>query len=52
MEELKAKARSLGLWNLFLGREYGAYGAGLTNVEYGLIGKKKPSVRDHLFPMN
>ncbi|KAG2217370.1 hypothetical protein INT45_012240 [Circinella minor] len=37
MEELKAKARSLGLWNLFLGREYGAYGAGLTNVEYGLI---------------
>ncbi|KAI9267892.1 acyl-CoA dehydrogenase/oxidase [Phascolomyces articulosus] len=37
MEDLKAKARSLGLWNLFLGVEYGAYGAGLTNVEYGLI---------------
>ncbi|RCI04481.1 hypothetical protein CU098_011682 [Rhizopus stolonifer] len=36
MEELKAKARSLGLWNLFLGRDY-AEGAGLTNVEYGLI---------------
>ncbi|CAO3621438.1 unnamed protein product [Mucor hiemalis] len=36
MEELKAKARALGLWNLFLGREY-AEGAGLTNVEYSLI---------------
>ncbi|KAI8369112.1 acyl-CoA dehydrogenase/oxidase [Choanephora cucurbitarum] len=36
LEELKAKARSLGLWNLFLGKDY-AEGAGLTNVEYGLI---------------
>ncbi|KAI8335561.1 acyl-CoA dehydrogenase/oxidase [Chlamydoabsidia padenii] len=36
LEELKAKARSLGLWNLFLGKTY-AEGAGLTNVEYGLI---------------
>lgn len=36
MEELKAKARALGLWNLFLGRDY-AEGAGLTNVEYSLI---------------
>jgi acyl-CoA dehydrogenase len=31
MEELKKKARSLGLWNLFLP---GARGAGLTNLEY------------------
>ncbi|ORY94711.1 acyl-CoA dehydrogenase/oxidase [Syncephalastrum racemosum] len=36
LEELKSKARSLGLWNLFLGRDY-KEGAGLTNVEYGLI---------------
>src|SRR5215475_13445635 len=32
MDELKAKARAAGLWNLFLpDREYGA---GLTNLEY------------------
>ncbi|KAI9490522.1 acyl-CoA dehydrogenase/oxidase [Zychaea mexicana] len=37
LEELKVKARSIGLWNLFLGREYGNFGAGLTNVEYGLL---------------
>ena len=32
MEELKAKARSVGLWNLFL--PGGEHGAGLTNLEY------------------
>jgi acyl-CoA dehydrogenase len=32
MEELKAKARSAGLWNLFLPDE--RWGAGLTNLEY------------------
>jgi len=32
MEALKAKARSAGLWNLFL--PDGEYGAGLSNVEY------------------
>jgi len=32
IEELKAKARALGLWNLFLPDE--AHGAGLTNLEY------------------
>jgi len=32
MEELKAKARDAGLWNLFLPDE--EYGPGLTNLEY------------------
>ena len=34
MEDLKAKARALGLWNLFLPHEYGAFSPGLTNLEY------------------
>jgi acyl-CoA dehydrogenase len=33
MEELKAEARSRGLWNLFLPKTHG-YGAGLTNLQY------------------
>ncbi|MFQ5515231.1 MAG: acyl-CoA dehydrogenase family protein [Myxococcota bacterium] len=32
LRELKEKARSIGLWNLFLGAELG--GPGLTNLEY------------------
>jgi len=32
VDELKAKARTAGLWNLFLPDE--EYGAGLTNLEY------------------
>ncbi|NNM52656.1 MAG: acyl-CoA dehydrogenase [Pseudomonadales bacterium] len=35
MESLKAKARSAGLWNLFLPDE--EYGAGLSNVDYAPI---------------
>ena len=34
MQELKAKARSQGLWNLFLPAEHGALSPGLTNLEY------------------
>jgi acyl-CoA dehydrogenase len=37
MEELKAEARSRGLWNLFLPKEHHerhGYGAGLTNLQY------------------
>ncbi|WP_022957341.1 acyl-CoA dehydrogenase family protein [Spongiibacter tropicus] len=34
MENLKAKAREAGLWNLFLPEEYGEFSPGLTNLEY------------------
>lgn len=34
MQDLKAKAREAGLWNLFLPNSYGEYSAGLTNLEY------------------
>jgi acyl-CoA dehydrogenase len=34
LEELKAKARAEGLWNLFLPKEYGPLSPGLSNLEY------------------
>jgi acyl-CoA dehydrogenase len=38
MEELKAKGKESGLWNMFLTHDAGEYkGAGLTNVEYGTM---------------
>lgn len=55
MEELKAKARRLGLWNLFLPRNHFSQGAGFSNLEYGLmaeyLGKSvvAPEVRDLTF---
>lgn len=36
MEDLKARARQLGLWNLWLSNHYEG-GAGFTNLEYGLM---------------
>src|SRR3989441_2594902 len=54
MEELKAKARREGLWNLFL--PDGEYGPGLTNLEYAplceLMGKSPiaPEVFNCSFP--
>ena len=36
IEKLKSRAKELGLWNLFLHSHY-KEGAGLTNVEYGLM---------------
>ncbi|KAL2852922.1 hypothetical protein BJY01DRAFT_232417 [Aspergillus pseudoustus] len=45
MEELKAKARKLGLWNMFLPKNHFTQGAGFSNLEYGLmaeyLGKSK-----------
>ncbi|KAK2732492.1 hypothetical protein FQN55_004069 [Onygenales sp. PD_40] len=37
LEELKAKAKKLGLWNLFLPKNHFKEGAGFSNVEYGLM---------------
>ncbi|MBP8235568.1 MAG: acyl-CoA dehydrogenase family protein [Rhizorhabdus sp.] len=34
LADLQAEARSRGLWNLFLPREYGAFSPGLSNLEY------------------
>ena len=37
MEELKEKARKLGLWNMFLPTNHFKEGAGFSNLEYGLM---------------
>ncbi|OBA22829.1 putative acyl-CoA dehydrogenase [Metschnikowia bicuspidata var. bicuspidata NRRL YB-4993] len=36
LDRLKEKARLLGLWNLFLSKQY-AEGGGYTNLEYGIM---------------
>lgn len=36
IEELKTKAKSMGLWNLFLHKEYDV-GCGLSNLEYAVL---------------
>ncbi|KAL4919426.1 hypothetical protein BDW62DRAFT_209661 [Aspergillus aurantiobrunneus] len=45
MEELKVKARKIGLWNMFLPKQHFTQGAGFSNLEYGLmaecLGKSK-----------
>lgn len=38
--KLKEKARSAGLWNLFLPVAYGNYSAGLTNMEYAPLAEE------------
>ncbi|KAF3040246.1 hypothetical protein E8E12_002454 [Didymella heteroderae] len=37
MDDLKAKAKALGLWNMFLAKGHYKQGAGFTNLEYGLM---------------
>ncbi|KAI9760828.1 MAG: hypothetical protein M1835_000104 [Candelina submexicana] len=37
VDELKEKAKKLGLWNLFLPKNHFKEGAGFTNLEYGLM---------------
>jgi acyl-CoA dehydrogenase len=39
-EELKARARAAGLWNLFLPVEHGHYSGGLTNLEYAPLAEE------------
>ncbi len=40
IEEIKAKAKAQGLWNLFLPHEYGDYSPGLTNLEYAPLAEE------------
>lgn len=40
MEELKAKAKAAGLWNLFLPPAYEGYSPGLTNLEYAPLAEQ------------
>lgn len=37
LEDLKVKARKLGLWNMFLPKAHFKEGAGFSNLEYGLM---------------
>jgi acyl-CoA dehydrogenase len=37
IEELKVKAKKLGLWNMFLPKNHFKEGAGFSNLEYGLM---------------
>ena len=37
IDDLKARARKLGLWNMFLPKNHFREGAGFSNLEYGLM---------------
>jgi len=40
MDDLKKKARSLGIWNMFLPKNHFKDGPQFTNVEYGLMAEQ------------
>ncbi len=40
LDELKAKAKGKGLWNLFLPKEHGELSPGLTNLEYASLAEQ------------
>jgi len=44
MEALKEKAKSQGLWNLFLPKDYGDLSPGLTNLEYAPLAQEMGKV--------
>lgn len=52
IDELKAKAKKLGLWNLFLPKNHFKEGAGFSNLEYGLMaeymGKSRTASEVHI----
>lgn len=37
IDDLKSKAKKLGLWNMFLPQNHFKEGAGFSNLEYGLM---------------
>ena len=37
IDDLKTRAKKLGLWNMFLPKNHFTEGAGFTNLEYGLM---------------
>ena len=40
MDDLKRKAKSLGIWNMFLPKNHFKEGPQFTNVEYGLMAEQ------------
>ncbi|OBT98078.1 hypothetical protein VE01_03848 [Pseudogymnoascus verrucosus] len=40
VEDLKNKAKALGLWNIFLPKNHYENGAGYTNLEYGIMAEQ------------
>lgn len=56
IDDLKVRARKLGLWNLFLPRNHFKQGAGFSNLEYGLmaeyLGKSRVASEVCLLPFH